>query len=239
MEINKDSPYLPKSQFKHRLASFKTNVAYRVWKRKLAAYGGFRKDSRFKLLEVGCGPGYYLRCAERWFPNCEIYGLDIDNSLVEFAKMHVKKATIIRHDGQEIPFPDRTIDVVVSLQVIEHIEKPERFFAETYRVLKENGLLLIAAPNPAGISAKMLGAGWQGYRYDHISLKSPLEWRDLMRNSGFQVLDDGTTGLTGLKILQKFPLALINWLPMAIFGYFHWYKGESYMAVARKNGEVI
>ena len=239
MEINKDSPYLPKSQFKYCMASFKTNVAYRIWKRKLAIYGGFKKDSKFKLLEVGCGPGFYLRCAEKWFPNCEIYGLDIDNSLVEFAKVHVKRATIIRHDGQAIPFPCQTFDVVVLLQVIEHLEKPERFFAGAYRVLKEDGLLLIATPNPTGISARILGDKWQGYRYDHISLKSPSEWKSLIQNNGFQVLDDGTTSLTGLGILQKSPLAFINWIPMAIFGYFHWYKGESYMAIARKIGEVI
>ena len=234
MERNKNSPYLPKSKLKHCFASLKTSVAYRVWKRNLTKYGGFKKKSKFKLLEVGSGPGLYLRRAERWFPNCEICGLDIDNSLVEFAKVHVKRATIIKHDGQAMPFPDRSFDVVVSLQVIEHLEKPECFFTEAYRILKENGLLLIATPNPIGISARILGARWQGNRYDHISLKSPSEWRSLIQNNGFQILGDGTTSLAGLGILQKFPLALINWIPMAIFGYFHWYKGESYMAIGRK-----
>ncbi len=55
-----------------------------------------------------------------------------------------------------------------------------------------------------------------------------------MWNYGFQIFDDGTTGLTGFRILQKLPFAFINWIPMAIFGYFPWYKGESYMAVARR-----
>lgn len=55
-----------------------------------------------------------------------------------------------------------------------------------------------------------------------------------MRNYGFQIFDDGTTGLTGFRILQKLPFAFINWIPMDIFGYFPWYKGESYMAVARR-----
>lgn len=238
MDISNNSAYLPKGKLKHRLAALKTSVAYKVWKRKLAKYGGFKKKSKFKLLEVGSGPGLYLRRAEKWFPNCEICGLDINHSLVEFAKVYVKRATIVKHDGQAMPFPDQSFDVVVSLQVIEHLEKPESFFAEAYRILKENGLLLIATPNPIGISARILGDKWQGRRYDHISLKSPSQWRTLVQSKGFQILDDGTTSLTGFRLLQKFPLAIINWIPMAMFGYFHWHKGESYMAIARKIGEV-
>jgi len=94
--------------------------------------------------------------------------------------------------------------------------------------------LLIATPNPSGISPRILGKKWQGYRYDHISLKTPSEWRGIIENSGFQIIKDGTTGLTGFRILQKVPFALINWIPMAIFGLFPWYKGESYMAIVRK-----
>jgi SAM-dependent methyltransferase len=123
---------------------------------------------------------------------------------------------------------------VAALQVVEHLERPQAFFEEAHRVLKHGGLLIIATPNPEGIPAKMLGKKWQGFRYDHISLKTPSEWRDLLKEVGFTILNDGTTGLTGFKVLQILPFALINWIPMAIFGFFPWYKGESYMAVFRK-----
>ena len=56
----------------------------------------------------------------------------------------------------------------------------------------------------------------------------------LIQNIGFQILEDRTSGLTGFKILQKFPLSLIYWIPMAIFGYFPWYKEEDYMVIASK-----
>lgn len=210
------------------------SIAYRVWKRKLKKYGGIKKNGKFKVLEVGCGPGYFLRCIERWFPESEIYGIDIDDSLIEHAKLHLKRTILIKHDGQDIPFPDDGIDIVCSLQVIEHLERPQSFFTEAKRVLKENGLLIVATPNLTGIPAKILGEKWQGYRSDHISLKTCREWRVIIEDSGFQVLDDGTTGLTGFKILQIFPFALINWIPMALFGFFPWYQGESYMVIARK-----
>jgi 2-polyprenyl-3-methyl-5-hydroxy-6-metoxy-1,4-benzoquinol methylase len=234
MDVSSDSLYLPKSRFKNYIAVVKTDVAYRVWKRKLRRYGGFTEKSSFQMLEVGCGPGYFLRCIEKWFPESEIYGLDLDKQLIQFAGTHLNKTKLITHDSQTLPFPDNTFDVVCSLQVIEHLESPESFFQEAKRTLKTNGLLILSTPNPTGVPAKMLGKKWHGYRDDHISLQNPGQWRNLLFKAGYKILDDGTTLLSGFKILQRLPFALINWIPMAIFGYFPWYKGESYMLIARK-----
>ena len=190
MEIKKESPYLPKSNLKYLVSSFRTNIAYRVWKRKLYRYGGLTVNSSFKLLEVGCGPGYFLKWAQNQFPRAEINGLDIDESLVEFAKKNVNNAIVSRYGGQKLPFPNENFDVVCALQVIEHLQKPEYFFTEAYRVLKEKGLLIISTPNPAGLCARVLGHRWHGFRYDHISLKTPCQWSTLIKGSGFQILDD-------------------------------------------------
>lgn len=234
MKVDKGSPYLPRNKIKNYFSTFKTSVAYRVWKRKLFQYGGIDENTNFKLLEVGCGAGYLLRSTERWFPKAEIFGLDLDKSLVDFATKHIKRARVILHDGHIVPFPDNEFDVICLLQVIEHLEDPLLFFAEANRALKPKGLLIIATPNPVGIPAKLLKDKWQGYRYDHVSLRAPLQWRKVIGDSGFKILEDGTTGLTGFKILQRLPFALINWIPMAIWGFFPWYKGESYMGIAKK-----
>lgn len=228
------SPYLPKSEGRNFASLLKTSIAYRVWKRKLKQYAQLNNKSEFKLLEVGCGSGYFLRCFERWFPQCEPVGIDIDHDLIEHAQQYLRKTNLIKHDGQKLPFDDDTFDVLCSLQVIEHLEDPGSFLKEANRVLRKDGILIISTPNPTGIPAKVLKHKWQGRRYDHISLKELPQWREALQHSGFEILEDGTTGLTGFKILQKFPFALINWIPMAIFGYFPWYKGESYMAIARK-----
>jgi ubiquinone/menaquinone biosynthesis C-methylase UbiE len=214
--------------------SLKTSFAYRIWKRKLKQYADLKPESVFRLLEVGCGPGYFLRCVERWFPLCKPIGLDIDQSLIEHAKKYLRKAELINHDGHKLPFEDNFFEVLCSLQVIEHLEKPQSFFKEANRVLKNDGLLIISTPNPDGIPAKVLKQRWQGYRFDHISLKTPQQWRNILLDSNFVILHDGTTFLTGFKLLQKLPFTLINWIPIAIFGYFPWHKGESYMAIAKK-----
>ena len=232
MEV-KVSPYLPRNKLSNYFSIVKTNVAYSVWRKKLILYGGFNENTSFKFLEVGCGPGYFLRCVEKWFPKASIFAGDSDTSLIRFAREH-KKTLFLQLDAHMLPFKDKSFDVIASLQVIEHLKRPESFLKETNFCLKDDGFLLLSTPNPSGIPARILGKRWQGFRYDHISLKSPKEWRKTLNEHGFNILEDGTTGLTGFKMLQKLPFALINWVPMAIFGYFPWYKGESYMAIGRK-----
>jgi SAM-dependent methyltransferase len=202
--------------------------------KKLQKYGQYLKESNFNILEVGCGAGYFLQCVEDWYPEAKILAGDFDRALIQFAKKHTKRAILLQLDAHKLPFENKCFDVIVSLQVIEHLKRPEKFLEEVNYCLKEKGLFLFATPNPSGIPAKLLGKKWQGYRCDHISLRTPPEWRELFNKLGFEILEDGTTGLTGFKILQKFPFVLINWIPMAIFGFFPWQKGESYMAVARK-----
>lgn len=66
-----------------------------------------------------------------------------------------------------------TFYVVSGLQVIEQFGNPEKFLGEAHRVLKENGLLLLATPNPRGLASPLLKERGQGIRYDHISVKPP------------------------------------------------------------------
>jgi 2-polyprenyl-3-methyl-5-hydroxy-6-metoxy-1,4-benzoquinol methylase len=214
--------------------SLRRSFAYRIFKRKLKQYGGLNKDSAFSILDVGCGQGYFLLHIKKWFPNCELHGLDADKNMLDIAATHLQRATLIRCDAHDLDSDEASFDVVAALQIVEHLAEPEKFISEANRVLKPKGLLFLTTPNPVGICARMLKENWHPDCIDHISLKSPQQWRNIIMDSGFSMLDDGTTGLTGFQILHRLPFAIINWIPMAVFGYFPWYRGEGYIAIARK-----
>lgn len=95
-----------------------------------------------KILDVGCGAGLLLKEMES-FGVC--YGIDVSQKAVDFCKKRGIKNIQVA-DAARIPYPDNTFDVVVALDVIEHIENDEEAVREVYRVLKPRGVAIIAVP---------------------------------------------------------------------------------------------
>lgn len=185
-------------------------------------------------MDYGSGAGAFLITINRWFPNCDLTGLDVEEDLLDFTRQRLPTANLRLVLGETWPVGNKTIDVVSCIQVIEHLRASETFFSEANRVLRDRGILILSTPNPLGWAAQLLKEKWMGFDETHISLKTPKEWRKLIDGAGFEILEDGTTGLSGFRILRTFPFGLLNWVAILIFGYFPWYKGESYVVIARK-----
>lgn len=50
-------------------------------------------------------------------------------------------------DREPLPFPDRSVDAVVALETIEHLENPRRFLREMTRITRRGGVVLVSTPN--------------------------------------------------------------------------------------------
>ncbi|MEW6607567.1 MAG: class I SAM-dependent methyltransferase [bacterium] len=221
-------------QGKKHILSMRMEVTYRYWVKKLRRIGNLTRDTSFAALDVGCGVGNFLERLEKWYPRAELNGIDIADESIILAGKKLNRTKLTTGDCSCLPYIDSCFDVVTAFQVIEHLKDPETFIIEARRVLKCGGIFAITTPNPEGICAQRLGNRWHGYIDDHISLNGISVWREMIENSGFEIRSDGTTGLTGYGIFRKTPLALINWIPMSICGYFPWRKGESYTVIAVK-----
>lgn len=85
------------------------------------------------IVEVGAGEGHVTaRLAER-FPHADVIGLDLqdDALLDEWQKLGVP---MFFGDATRLPFADKSVDLIVGLEVLEHISHPERALAEVARV---------------------------------------------------------------------------------------------------------
>ena len=102
------------------------------------------------VLEFGCGSGYGSHYVA---DSCsEIVAVDISQQAISYAQNNYKKDNLeFKRIGDiestDLPFPDTTFDAVISFQVIEHLIKDERFFKELNRVLKKEGVLIVATPD--------------------------------------------------------------------------------------------
>jgi O-antigen biosynthesis protein len=103
------------------------------------------------VLDAGSGEGYGAhRLAET---AARVVGMDISLETVKHAIARYQRPNLQYQVGSAdaLPFPDRMFDIVVSFEVIEHLEESLQtaFLREARRVLKENGVLVISTPNRA------------------------------------------------------------------------------------------
>jgi cyclopropane fatty-acyl-phospholipid synthase-like methyltransferase len=99
-------------------------------------------------LDAGCGCGYgAVFLAENGAKR--VTGIDVSPDAIAYAQKNFARANLEFEvmDGTTITFNSGFFDVVVSLEVIEHICKYENYISEVSRVLKPNGLLIISTPN--------------------------------------------------------------------------------------------
>lgn len=97
------------------------------------------------LLDAGCGTGGFIRRLRTRFPKLHFTGIDLFQIACDLA---VGRGTprIVRASATDLPFADRSIAVVTSLDVLQHVTDHERGAAELFRVLEPGGFAVINAP---------------------------------------------------------------------------------------------
>lgn len=125
-------------------------IRYRVeWPRLADAFRKVPKPET--LFDGGAGSGEFLRKAlEAGFAE-KVVALEYDAT--NFLRLQENlgaepRATLVRGSLLEVPFPDASMDMVMTTQVIEHIEDHERAASELVRVLKPGGYALVTVPHP-------------------------------------------------------------------------------------------
>ena len=99
-----------------------------------------------KVIDIACGPGYGTALLSKKSGQTTI-GLDVDEEVVQTAtKNYGHIAKFQKADGYNWPIESNSFDVVVSLETFEHLDNPEAFLQEIFRVLKPTGSLIISTP---------------------------------------------------------------------------------------------
>jgi SAM-dependent methyltransferase len=129
-----------------------------------------------QILENGCGVGMYV---EHMAPfGGTIVGLEYDFERAAEADSQSKR--ILNAAGEAIPLPSGTFDLVLSHEVLEHVQDDVQAVREIVRVLKSGGRAVIFVPN-RGYPFETHGIYWRGkYHFGNKLFVNylPLAWRD-------------------------------------------------------------
>jgi SAM-dependent methyltransferase len=134
------------------------------------------------VLVDGCGVGAYV---ERLIPHAgRVVGLDIETERVCEARQRLDqvhlRADFLGGAGEYLPFPDGSFDLILSHEVLEHVQDDRAALREMVRVLRPGGRLALFCPN-RGYPFETHGVYWRGrYHFGNIPLVNylPRRWRD-------------------------------------------------------------
>lgn len=98
------------------------------------------------VLDAGCGEGYGTELLRQAGAR-RILAVDYDPNAVIHVRRRYPRLTAVRANAVRLPFQNETLDVVVALQVVEHLWEQPRFIRDCARVLRPGGALLMTTPN--------------------------------------------------------------------------------------------
>jgi len=110
-------------------------------------------DSRM-VLEVGCGDGRFLSAVGSAFPGSELVGVDISERQLGKARARLSSVPGVRlvlAAVEALPLPDQTFDLIVTNRSFHHWSDQLAGLREVVRVLKPEGVFVLADPLGAGL----------------------------------------------------------------------------------------
>lgn len=153
-----------------------------------------RYKTPISLLDIGCGAGLLTNALA--LDGHQVSGIDLSEQSLKIARNRDQTKTVNYQaaNAYQLPFPDATFEVVCAMDILEHVENPNRLIQEASRVLKPNGLFFFHTfnRNPLSYLVIIKGVDWcvqNAPKNMHVYplFIKPKELRTLCKNHHLQV----------------------------------------------------
>lgn len=173
----------------------------------------FGSPDKIKVLDIGSGVGLVDRHLKSKIK--DLYGVDVEEGVVEKAKVNNPEVSYQIYDGARLPFEDNSFDLCFAINVMHHVPPGmwENFAREMHRVLKPGGLAAVFEHNPLNPLTRLAVARCEFDRdavlLNHGKIKS------LFKGAGLKVSDDSYIVFFPFKakFFRSIETAL-GWLPL-------------------------
>ncbi len=144
-------------------------------------FGGFQKKS---ILEIGCATGDLLALLKS--QGASVKGLEISEFAADVARQRGLDVSTGRIE-EYVKSTSQRFDIVIGMEVIEHVTSPLRFLDHVSELLREGGLLVLSTPNY--LCTKRYREEWFGFQtsFEHLYYFSLPVLSRLARDAGLSV----------------------------------------------------
>jgi|JFJP01.1.fsa_nt_gi ubiquinone/menaquinone biosynthesis C-methylase UbiE len=142
------------------------------------------------ILDIGCGVG---RGASIIQDCMQMVGIDLsDVAIAQSKKLYAGRGNcqFLQMNALDLDFPDNTFDIVIAIEVVEHVSDAQRMLHEAIRVLKSGGCLLLNAANRDSLHLRIIRSlGYQEFKtnYQHIQEFYLSELKTLLVDTGAEI----------------------------------------------------
>ena len=187
-----------------------------------------------KILDIGCGGGLLSEPLSRL--GATVTGIDASDRNIKIAKMHLEKSKL--NINYYCSSPEKFVakekfDVVLNMEIVEHVDNVDFFLLKSSELLKKNGLMFIATLNKTLKSYvfAIIGA-------EYILKWLPIgthDWNKFLKKNGLMYV------ATINKTLKSYLFAIIGaeyilkWLPIGTHDWDKFVRPDKLRDIARKN----
>lgn len=133
------------------------------------------------MLEIGCGTGFVLAEIRRKYPEAVLTGSDFFIESLLFAQKRVPAASLYQMDACKMPF-NREFDIILALDILEHIDNDSQAIGEIFRSLVPGGLIISTVPQHKWLWSM------QDEKASHKRRYTSRELAGKMENGGFRIV---------------------------------------------------
>ncbi|MHC4398799.1 MAG: class I SAM-dependent methyltransferase [Planctomycetota bacterium] len=145
-----------------------------------------RLGERLRLLDAGCGDGYWLARLEE-IPGLALCGVDYNELRLSRARQVAPEADL-RHGDLKAFGADEPFDVVLLSQVVEHVEDDVELLRAVYHMVVPEGVVILGTPNEgSGLQQRWLRRKNRLAQTDHVHFYTEDEIRGKIHEAGFVI----------------------------------------------------
>jgi len=108
-----------------------------------------------KVLDIGCATGNFLFKMQKINKNIELYGIDYNRKMITIAKNKFKNIHFYNLKAEEMSFHYNFFDIITLIETFHHLSNQNLVLEKIHKILKSDGILLIAEPDIENIIIKI------------------------------------------------------------------------------------